>query len=333
MAVAHRLSRDVWPAWLDAARLPGDSARRGDLVGALGRVDAAPVRCWNDPAQFLEPIDESVCAAMYWQPPREEDVVAADPAVRAALRPVADAIAAAPGAAWWTAPVDRTSLRYTRRLDNEPATPPRLTGAAQRLEQWRADTAADERCAAVQRPADVRAPISGNWWSTPALALLVTTTRPLPGLGSIKLVWEEDSFGQKDAVIWPLRLTGEPRVWEIDGPDAWTALVDSYPLDVTHTRRHDWYRVTGRDGPWRIPDWSAVAADWDGVHLTVAGYLTTATRALPLADGVAATMLAGWDPDQTWWLTDVFGEDAPQPETWHDAAGRDDPPLSWRRIG
>lgn len=57
----------------------------------------------------------------------------------------------------------------------------------------------------------------------------------------------------------------------------------------------------------------AVAADYDAVHLTVAGYVSTAGRALPV-DG-ACTMLAGWDPDQTFWLTGTL---AVGPVTfWH----------------
>jgi len=46
------------------------------------------------------------------------------------------------------------------------------------------------------------------------------------------------------------------------------------------SRRHDWWRVTGSAGAWMIPDWVAVAADYDAVHLTVGGYLTTAEPCL-----------------------------------------------------
>lgn len=46
---------------------------------------------------------------------------------------------------------------------------------------------------------------------------------------------------------------------------------------MTALKRHDWYRTTGRDGSWVIPDWSQVAHDYDGVHLSIAGYLTAAT--------------------------------------------------------
>jgi hypothetical protein len=60
-----------------------------------------------------------------------------------------------------------------------------------------------------------------------------------------------------------------------------------------------WRRTTGVDGSWLTPDWSAVAADYDGVHLSVPGYLTTAGRYL--AVGQSCTVLAGWNPDETYW--------------------------------
>jgi hypothetical protein len=60
---------------------------RDVLIRALEAVDLARVYAWRDPLAFVEPMDWSVSNAMYWQPPHEEDVVAADPGVVAALRP------------------------------------------------------------------------------------------------------------------------------------------------------------------------------------------------------------------------------------------------------
>lgn len=84
-------------------------------------------------------------------------------------------------------------------------------------------------------------------------------------------------------------------------PQDWAALCRRHPLDVTASRRHDWYRTTGRDGSWVQPDWSAVAQETDAVHLTMRGYLTTAGLAVPVSEGVAS-VLAGWDPDATYWF-------------------------------
>lgn len=331
MAVALRLREPVWTAQYDAARHPGDASRRSALVRALAAVDPGPVRGWRDPLSYLEPMDSSITSAMYWQPPHDEDVILAEPEVAAALRPVAEAIAASPAAAWWTASAEVTAPRYTSLYDDDPPVPPELTGARARLASWRDETLKEER-RARKRPADPAAPYGGTWWSIPAKASLVTTTRSLPGLGSVRLAWEEDSFGRRNATIWPLAPHRPPRVWEIDGPAAWTALVDRYPLDVTYERRHVWYQTTGRDGAWRIPDWHAVAEDWDAAHLTVAGYLTTATRALPLTDGTA-TVLAGWDPDQTWWLSDLLTPTTTHPETWHRPPEPYGPEFAWRRGG
>jgi hypothetical protein len=316
MAVAHRLHGDAWSAWLDAAWESGNPIRRDELITALRAVDPTPVSTWSDPLSLIEPMDETVTSAMYWQPPHDEDIVLDDPEVIAALRPIADALTDAPATAWWHTSLDLSLLRYTSRTTDEPPTPPSLTGAHGELTRWRAKAVEDEARWAANAPVDPAANVSGAWWSTPVFTSLPTTTRALPGLGSIQLAWEEDSSGQPHGSIWSLEPTTAPAVWEIDGPPAWTRLVERYPLDVTYSRRHDWYRTTGRDGRWLIPDWAAVAADYDAVHVSVAGYLTTATRALVLNDATAATVLAGWSPDQTWWLTDTLKLPSPHPQQW-----------------
>ncbi|HEV7869755.1 MAG TPA: hypothetical protein VGO95_00700 [Modestobacter sp.] len=192
-----------------------------------------------------------------------------------------------------------------------------LHGAADGLQAWRARTEADEQRSARERPADPSARWSGSWWSTPVLSGAVTTGRALPSdpvrQGVIRLPVEdtpvglslvEDSMGWETARAWPLRPAPDARVLEVAGPADWVRLVERYPLEVTASRRHDWYRTTGRDGAWVIPDWFAVAADHDGVHLTVAGYLSTASI--------------------TWWLADVLASGG-QPIDW--IRKLDDPAL------
>lgn len=83
--------------------------------------------------------------------------------------------------------------------------------------------------------------------------------------------------------------------------------------------------MTGRAADWLMPDYRAAADDYDALHLTVAGYLSTAGRVLPVTTD-AATMLAGWDPDTTWWLTDLA--DTPEPTVRWDTADRNHP-LAW----
>jgi hypothetical protein len=222
-----------------------------------------------------------------------------------------------PDVRWWTAPVDRDRQRYAQFLDQHPLPDPDrlLTGAAESVGAWRADTLEDER-SAHDWPEDPAASYGGRWWSTPETSLLPVTTRALPALGAVGLALVEDGLGWQSARCWPVVPEEGARVYEICGPNRWAELVDRYPLDVSKSRRHDWWRVTGQAGRWLIPDYMAMAADWDAVHLSVAGYLTTARIAIPAGDG-ACTMLAGWDPDATWWINDVLSCTSP-PEDWRE---------------
>jgi hypothetical protein len=124
--------------------------------------------------------------------------------------------------------------------------------------------------------------------------------------------------------VWPLAVGDSARVLEIGDPGAWQWLVAAYPRTATGTYGHSW-AWTGWDGEWLMPRWTAVADDWDGVHLSVAGYLATAGRALPV--GKARTLLAGWNPDETYWLTDVLTP-AGQAQAWHNDS---DAPWGGRR--
>ncbi|HEY6498311.1 MAG TPA: hypothetical protein VIZ20_02735 [Streptosporangiaceae bacterium] len=258
----------------------------------------------TDAAALLAALADAVSWATYWQEPDAWDRQLATPAARDALSPVAAAVAAAPAAAWWWTPAALDDQHYVEWIDPRHDHSPALTGAPAKLAAWRRDTLADEDRAA-ERPADPRAPWSGHWWSTPALSGLPATTRAAAGLGAVALALTEDAMGWHEARVWPVHARPGARVYELTGPAAWTELVRRYPLEVTRSRRHDWFRATGRAGRWLIPDYAAVAADWDAVHLTVAGYLSTAGAACPV-DRKVATVLAGWNPDQTWWLTDAL---------------------------
>ncbi|MGH2914491.1 MAG: hypothetical protein ACRDMX_05840 [Solirubrobacteraceae bacterium] len=150
------------------------------------------------------------------------------------------------------------------------------------------------------------------------------STRSLGAAGPVGLHLVEDEQGWRSARSWALELAREHAIYEIRGVQDWGELVARYPLAVTKARRHDWWRATGHDHAWATPDYPAIAADYDAIHLTVAGYLSTAGQAIPAAS--AHTVLAGWDPDETWWLTDSprrIGD----PIAWHDTG--DDQPFAW----
>ncbi len=292
-----------------------DEAGRGLLVEQLAGVDVSGIAALSDPVELLDALVASVDSARYWQEPYEQDAVLADRVVTARLGPIADALAVAPAARWWWTPAAVTSQAVVRWVDQSRtrAAPPQLGGTAGRLERWRDDTLADEASAALERPEDPTASYSGCWWSTPALAELVTTSRRLGRLPAVQLDLVEDSMGWERARVASVDPAAGARVLEVAAPSDWADLVTRYPLDVDRSRRHDWYRTTGGTGPWQIPDWLAVSRDHDAVHLTVAGYLATAGRALPTERGW--TVLAGFDPDLTFWLTDSLTSVA-TPATW-----------------
>ena len=129
-------------------------------------------------------------------------------------------------------------------------------------------------------------------------------------------------------------------------PGDWARLVEAYPhagSTVGSRREHtSWsiaYPDTGRipvvrrlaavDGQratvvapagHRQPDWQAVAGDYDGVHLTWAGFLTT-EGFVAVDEAGMASVLRYWLSERTLWLHDVFGEPTPLGEPTFEDLG------------
>ncbi|PFG39451.1 hypothetical protein ATJ97_1957 [Georgenia soli] len=277
-----------------AGSSPADVARQ---------IDELPPPDLDD-RTLLAALAHAVDFARYWQEPDGEDVLASTPQVRAALSRIARQVADAAPAAWWTTPVD-LAAQWSVTFGDGPS----AGSIAGRLARWHDAAVREEAVARRERPADPRAMWSGSWWSIPPVRLLPRSTRQLEGLGPAGLWLVEDAGDWDHATAVPVTPPTDAAVYEVDGPEAWAELCARYPLEVTASRRHDWYRVTGRDGRWVIPDWARAAEDLDGVHLTVAGYLTTAGRAIAVGEGLSS-VLAGWDPDQTYWFTDVASDNS-----------------------
>ncbi len=160
--------------------------------------------------------------------------------------------------------------------------------AAAVLAEWRRELL-DERSHGLGDP--VTAPISGTWWTTPPSGLLDTTTER-DGRGPLGLWAVEDHTGWERAAVAPAAVDPSARIVVVDDAEDWAALCRAAPIDVTATtRRHDWYRATGRDGAWVVPDWAAIAERYDAVHLTLRGWLRASGTAIPVdadsADGTA----------------------------------------------
>ena len=91
---------------------------------------------------------------------------------------------------------------------------------------------------------------------------------------------------------WRLRIPPSVRVFEVHGPEDWNGLCVRYPAKGT------------KDGPpdqeWLVPDWGAAAEDWDGVHVSLGGLLTTEQVRYESTGGVS--MLLFTASELTYWL-------------------------------
>ena len=243
-------------------------------------------------------VTHSVEEAAYWQKPRGSDVLAATWPVRAALSRVADHIAATELTSWWFSDLDSTGQQCVWWCDD---TAPIVTGSIRDLlRAHREDRIEWEARARRSRPADPTAAWSGEWWSPPPSSIW-RTTRTLYDASPAGLWWVEDSMGESNAWTRSVEIENPVRVAEIANAEAWAELCLRFPLSVSAQVRHDWYRTTGRVGAWVIPDWAAVSEHYDAVHLQVGAYLSAAGRAIPVDDDTAS-VIAGWNPDETYWL-------------------------------
>ena len=289
---------------------------------------AAVVRALVD-LPLAEPIEELLLAALtsavdsarYWQAPEGADVAATHPAVRPGLERVARHIAGLLAALddglspaqWRVTNLDggETFDAVVATLANERREPP-----IEALGVWSAGTREAEIVAARERTDRAEDGVSGDWWSIPPFGLL-KTTRSLGARGPLGLHLVEDSNGPERAIVQRLGAPASARVFEIRTRSDWAELCSIAKLAVTAQKRTDWWHTTGRDGAWVVPDWARIAETYDAVRLSIEGYLALAGRALEL-DGAEASVIAGWDPDTTYWLTDVARES--------------DEPIEWRRI-
>ena len=130
---------------------------------------------------------------------------------------------------------------------------------------------------------------------------------------------------------WRFPVRDGARVFEINEPSDWVGLAMAYPTVPAHPNTawelpglNDHNRPPALAGLSNghaarneidhlvMPQWSRVAEDYDGVHLTWRGWLTTEGFVSDTPDG-GVTMLRYWFSERTLWLNDVFGEPEPLP--------------------
>lgn len=235
-----------------------------------------------------------------------DDAVAGLTALAGAeLRPVAEALVTAPGSATWWAPASLADQRFLQWDGNFLVTGPAVEQAVR--EGMRDERTENQEGLLRPRPRErPGSRIGACWWSAPNFAQLTWTTRAAGDIPAIALGHFIDTlwpFEETGVTVWSCRMMPNARVLEIAEPADWQALADRFPRDVTGTHDGEWRYWGGVPGPWRLPDWEQVMDHYDGVHVTIGGYLASCGLALPVAGGY--TMLAGWIPDATLWLRDV----------------------------
>lgn len=262
----------------------------------LSEDDDEQVAGWSrDGSQIRELSASTVWQAIYqamesqiyfFWPEMELERVASEPEIFA----MRAAIEKSGISATWSTPVDpaRQSI-VSRPGSDEPLIPAAVSEG-------------DTHTTLVEYMNDARREIhSGVWWSMPHGPGIVETSGSQPGLPATELLGDEDDFGAKIAsIMTSTGATREHRVFEIDGLDDWVQLVDMAPADVTRSRDRMW-GLWETGFRWEMPDWAQLSALYDGVHLTVNGYLQSSCVPVQTRSG-ARTLLAGWGPDVTIWL-------------------------------
>jgi hypothetical protein len=149
----------------------------------------------------------------------------------------------------------------------------------------------------VPRAADLALKRGGTWWVAPTGAVESSRIRAASSEGHRLL----DDHWLASADDAPIAISVDPRARVLEIADArdWVELVEAHPRPSPELLTYDW-AVGAQDLV--LPDWFEVAEEWDAVHVSAAAWLGTAYRLLPLGDG-RSTVLAGWNPDGTSWLT------------------------------
>jgi hypothetical protein len=247
-----------------------------------------------------------------------------DPIVMENLLRIGEALSAARSAAWLGSDADRSRQAFVDWSNS--GNPPDLStrGAMKKV---------DEEVFQRGRPVMERIrrlgsePPGGAWWSAPAGVGLPYTTRKLQAVVPAELICRDDSLGESRACAWDVDVSAGARVAEVHDLPDWQQLVAAYPRLVSDSQRQEWRQRFRWPGPWFLPDWGKLAQHWDGVHLSANGYLRCKGRVAPVEDG--RTVLAGWDPDATYWLRDSIVLAGSAAEFWvRDLAGEG----RWRRT-
>jgi len=304
---------------------PEDATDHSDAIRAAARALAAVELVEATWETLRHPLADMVAWARYWQPPEGTDVLLERVEMRESLERVARHLSAAPVTRAWSDPVD--SRVQVSMLWDDADCISICDAGGRTLAEGSAHLRRMEEHARRERDADPRANVSGEWWSAPNWPAPVPQTTGLSPDGSpYAALLVEDDFGWEEGYSVRLEVPAGLQILEINSAEVWADLCRRFPIDVTAQKRHDWFRTTGRDGAWVVPDWAAVAAEYDAIHLPITGYLSAVGRAIAVTDDTAS-VIAGWNPDATCWFTDCVRY-VGEPRKWEQEVEHTD--IWWR---
>ncbi|HYU74827.1 MAG TPA: hypothetical protein VEL31_19335 [Ktedonobacteraceae bacterium] len=187
-----------------------------------------------------------------------------------ALKPFAAHFLAAPGTATWFTDLDRKRQEWVSSI----GLPPQVSSFHPDLCAYGAGNTKPRQ----------------TFWTSTSL-----TARTSSWLHYLR--WGED---RRDPPYprWHVEVLPSARVYEIHGPQAWQNLCLASPAPSRMAYS------TSRPDTLIEPDWQAVSQDWDGVHLSIGGLLTT--ERVRWGTPGRQTHLFGWSVESTAWLRWVF---------------------------
>ena len=135
---------------------------------------------------------------------------------------------------------------------------------------------------------------------------LTTSNKIGPRLPAARLCDDEAVYGLDEPIsCWRLPVDSDARVYEINVPSDWIALCETYPKLIHIPPEWTRWGVDAVRG--LCADWLAVACDWDALHISMAGLLTTV--GLPLGIGAYGSIFEDEiGSELTVWFRPCFGE-------------------------
>lgn len=200
------------------------------------------------------------------------------------LRRLAHEIVSSSGTSWWWEPLRRDAQLWTTQANYEPFPSPD----------------------AFPTP---RIPPSENERYTQHSDHYIYTSTSRAGLSSLIAAMGtsvNDWHIDLPAACKRVEVREDARVIEIDSARDWHELVRHYFADGSHHAHPDF-----TDTPWgvsdgMVPDWSAIARVWDGVHISL--WASVTAEQVRIASDIGWTERWGTNGEHTLWLNWAFCE-------------------------